>query len=236
MLGWWGGWSGDVAPAEQCGAHEQDSGTPPTLGITRTVRHRPSGHLLSRPYMPQGLSAVPQRPTRPGPAGSQHKSDWPRASRPSARRLHRVPARGASAAPRWARNPQPRHRWQRGAMLAPRQTGRQRPAAQPRRARRPALGTDGQGRQARRRPGRRGPGSGSGPQPFRRRSARLIRAATMPGSRGAMMSSAASRSRPARTVRSDSPGWRTSVATDGNAAVPSGPRGWPSRRARTCTR
>src|SRR5262249_42402583 len=34
-------------------------GTPPTLGITGPVRHRPSGHKLSRPPMPQGLPAGP---------------------------------------------------------------------------------------------------------------------------------------------------------------------------------
>ena len=74
----WGGgdgWSGDVAPAEQCGAGEQDSGTPLTLGITRPVRHRPSGHKLSRPPMPQGLSA--HRPTayqgRPGRMPAQRR-------------------------------------------------------------------------------------------------------------------------------------------------------------------
>src|SRR5215468_3847608 len=38
-----------------------NSGTPPTLGITRPARHRPSGHKPSRPPMPQGLSA--HRPT-----------------------------------------------------------------------------------------------------------------------------------------------------------------------------
>src|SRR5262249_57104217 len=37
-----------------------NSGTPPTLGITGPVRHRPSGHKLSRPPMPQGLPAGPQ--------------------------------------------------------------------------------------------------------------------------------------------------------------------------------
>jgi len=45
-----------------------NSGTPPTLGVTRPARHRPSGHKLSRPPIPQGLSA--HRPTaypaRPG--------------------------------------------------------------------------------------------------------------------------------------------------------------------------
>ena len=42
-------------------------------------------------------------------------------------------------------------------------------------------------------------------QPCGRRSARLIRAATMPGSHGVMMPTAASRFRQVRTVRSDSP-------------------------------
>src|SRR5215472_9778076 len=42
-------------------------GTPPTLGITRPARHRPSGHKLSRPPMPQGLSAH-RPPAYPGPA------------------------------------------------------------------------------------------------------------------------------------------------------------------------
>ena len=60
-------------------------------------------------------------------------------------------------------------------------------------------------------------------QPCGRRSARLIRAATMPGSRGETMPAASSRSRQVRTVRSDSPVYRTNVATDGNAPVPSGP-------------
>jgi len=52
-----------------------NSGTPPTLGITRPVRHRPSGHKLSRPDMPQGLSAGPQRPTRPGLAEAGQPPD-----------------------------------------------------------------------------------------------------------------------------------------------------------------
>jgi hypothetical protein len=229
-----------------------------SAGPPTAYRARPGGRPISRQTEPSGQKSIPARPlegpsatgsaARPraeaadgSPDGSMDGSGATAAPRdcaaftPSARWLHPVPARGASAAPPWGQLSTASPPVAAGAVIAPRQTGRQRPAAQPRRARRPALGTDGQGRQARRRPGRRGPGSGSGPQPFRRRSARLIRAATMPGSRGAMMSSAASRSRPARTVRSDSPGWRTSVATDGNAAVPSGPRGWPSRRARTCT-
>jgi hypothetical protein len=42
-------------------------------------------------------------------------------------------------------------------------------------------------------------------QPWRRRSARLIRAATMSGSHGRMMPSDSSRSRQVRTVRSDRP-------------------------------
>src|SRR5215468_3516077 len=52
-----------------------NSGTPPTLGITRPVRHRPGGHKLSRPDMPQGLSAGPQRPTRPGLAEAGQPPD-----------------------------------------------------------------------------------------------------------------------------------------------------------------
>src|SRR5262249_38969828 len=43
---------------------------------------------------------------------------------------------------------------------------------------------------------------------------------------------ASSRSRHVRTVRSDSPVYRTSVATDGNAAVSSGPA-WVARPAST---
>ena len=43
------------------------------------------------------------------------------------------------------------------------------------------------------------------PQPCVRRSARLIRAATMAGSHGVIVPSTASRSRQVRTVRSDSP-------------------------------
>src|SRR5215469_4440634 len=78
-----GGWSGDVAPAKQRGGG--NSGTPPTLGITRPARHRPSGHKLTRPPMPQGLSAHPQGPTWPGPAGGPHNGDRPRASPPQAR-------------------------------------------------------------------------------------------------------------------------------------------------------
>src|SRR5215467_4646410 len=35
-----------MSPAEHCGADEQDFGTPPTLGIIRPARHRPSGHKL----------------------------------------------------------------------------------------------------------------------------------------------------------------------------------------------
>ena len=65
---------------------------PPTLGITRPARHRPSGHKLSRPPMPQGLSACPQRPTRPGPARGQHNGDRPRASAPASARPRNRPA------------------------------------------------------------------------------------------------------------------------------------------------
>ena len=92
MLGWWGRWSGDVAPAEQCGADEQDSGTPPTLGITRPVRHRPSDHKPSRPHMPQGVSAGPQPAYRPGPAGGPRTGDWPGASARTSARPRRRPA------------------------------------------------------------------------------------------------------------------------------------------------
>src|SRR5262252_3299148 len=56
-----------------------NSGTPPTLGITRPIRHRPRDHKIGRPHTPQGLAAGPQRPTRPSLAASQHKGDWPRA-------------------------------------------------------------------------------------------------------------------------------------------------------------
>ena len=42
--------------------------------------------------MPQGLSAGPQRPTRPGLAGGQHKGDWPRASGPTSARPRERPA------------------------------------------------------------------------------------------------------------------------------------------------
>src|SRR5262249_23469683 len=55
---------------------------PPTLGITRPVRHRPSGQKLSSPHMPQGLST--HRPNGlPDPAAGPHKADWLRASAPT---------------------------------------------------------------------------------------------------------------------------------------------------------
>src|SRR5262249_32542250 len=44
-------------------------GTPPTLGITRPARHRPSGHKLNRPPMPQGLPPTAHRPTPAWPGG-----------------------------------------------------------------------------------------------------------------------------------------------------------------------
>ena len=48
--------------------------------------------------MPQGLSACPQRPTRPSPAGGQHKGDWPPASaRTSARPRNARPSAANSA-------------------------------------------------------------------------------------------------------------------------------------------
>src|SRR5215472_12098220 len=92
VLGWWGGWSGDVAPAEQGGAGEQGSGMPPTLGITRPARHRPSGHKLSRPPMPRGLSAHPQRPTRPGPAEANTTATGHVPQHPQARAQENAPA------------------------------------------------------------------------------------------------------------------------------------------------
>jgi len=77
-----------------------------------------------------------------------------------------------------------------------------------------------------------------------------LRAATISGSHAEMMAAASSRSRHVRTVRSDSPVYRTRVATDGNAPVPSGPAwfarptstnlhaldGWPPRSAGTGAR
>src|SRR5262249_16744700 len=50
-------------------------GTPPTLGTTRPARHRPSGHKLSGPPMPQGLSAGPPAayPARPGRGPTQRR-------------------------------------------------------------------------------------------------------------------------------------------------------------------
>jgi hypothetical protein len=100
VLGCWGGWSGDVAPAEQGGAGEQGRGTSPTLGITRPARHRPSGHKLSRPHMPQGLSAHPNG--LPGPARPEapRKGGRPRAQHPHARaRDNARPNAATSASP-----------------------------------------------------------------------------------------------------------------------------------------
>ena len=71
----------------------------PTLGITRPVRHRPSGHKLSRPHMPQGLSAGPQRPTQPGLAGGQQLGDWPRASAPASARPRKRPLQCGQVSP-----------------------------------------------------------------------------------------------------------------------------------------
>src|SRR5262249_36677667 len=46
-----------------------NSGTPPTLGITRPVGHRPNGHKLSRPPMPQGLSTHRPKADQARPGG-----------------------------------------------------------------------------------------------------------------------------------------------------------------------
>jgi hypothetical protein len=119
VLGWWGGWSGDVAGAEQRGADEQDSGTPPTLGITRPARHRPSGHKPSRPPMPQGLfarrtTAYPARPgrrptqRRPATCLTTHKrapKKTPGPARPfSASPVRRRPNRSSTANRWWQQN------------------------------------------------------------------------------------------------------------------------------------
>jgi len=138
VLGWWGRWSGDVAPAEQCGADEQDSGTPPTLGITRPVRHRPSGHKPSRPHMPQGVSAGP--PTayraragrtpaqrRPAAGFSTHKrasNKTPGPARPS------QPARYGAARTAAARRTAGGSRTRTAAPPAPPRTRRPPPAGQ----------------------------------------------------------------------------------------------------------
>ena len=45
--------------------------------------------------MPQGLSAGPQRPTRPGLAGGQQIGDWPRASAPTNAGSRKRPVHGA---------------------------------------------------------------------------------------------------------------------------------------------
>jgi hypothetical protein len=119
VLGCWGGWSGDVAPAEQGGAGEQGRGTSPTLGITRPARHRPSGHKLSRPHMPQGLSAHPPTayPARPGrrphAKAAGHVPQHPQArardnARPnaatSASPVRRHPNRSSAADSWWQQN------------------------------------------------------------------------------------------------------------------------------------
>ena len=147
MLGWWGRWSGDVAPAEQCGADEQDSGTPPTLGITRPVRHRPSGHKLSRPPMPQGLSA--HRPTaypaRPGRRPTQRRpaaclstrnrasNKTPGPARPS------QPAQYGAARTAAARRTAGGSRTRTAAQPAPPRTRRPPPAGQLRDSPKPAI-------------------------------------------------------------------------------------------------
>src|SRR5215472_8438689 len=65
-------------------------GTPPTLGVTRPARHRPSGHKLSRPPMPQGLPAhrPPAYPGTAPPEPQQH---------PNSRRQQNQDRRTASA-------------------------------------------------------------------------------------------------------------------------------------------
>jgi len=183
-----------------------------------------SGQASPRPSKNSPAGPPPNRRSPPGRAVRAHTGrrtvHWVVSSTVRVQPLHPVPAliaprpragctpfpaRGATAAPRWAGYPQPRCRWPRGAVVAPRQTGRQCRAAQPERACCPALETDAQGRRRRRRPGRRGPGRVFKSQPCGRRSARLIRAATISGSHGEMMPSAPSRSGQVRTVRSDSP-------------------------------
>src|SRR5262249_45644271 len=78
-------------------------GTAPTLGITRPARHRPSGHKPSRPPMPQGLPAGPQRPTGPARREARQSQDpapraeghpGPPAGGPVRRRERRTPPRG----------------------------------------------------------------------------------------------------------------------------------------------
>jgi hypothetical protein len=73
-------------------------------------------------------------------------------------------------------------------------------------------------------------------QPCGRRSARLIRAATMPGSHGEMMPrppAGPGRCEPsAPTARCSGPAWPPT----GTRPCRPARRGWPGRRARTCTR
>src|SRR5262249_48890301 len=77
------------------------SGTPPTLGITRPAWHRPSGHKLSRPPMPQGLSAHPPTayPARPGGRPAQRRP----AARLTTRK--RAPGKTPRPAPPFAASP-----------------------------------------------------------------------------------------------------------------------------------
>src|SRR5215468_3735779 len=85
-----------------------NSGTPPTLGITRPARHRPSGHKLNGPYMPQGILAGPQRPTGPArqQAGTQGAGRVPQD--PQARVQQDAPARRGPFQQHGLRPAQPR--------------------------------------------------------------------------------------------------------------------------------
>src|SRR5262249_16129522 len=68
----------------------------------------PSGHKPSSPPMPQGLSAHPPRPTRPGPAGGPHNGGWPRALAPaSARPKNNAAQRGLFQPARYGAPPPP---------------------------------------------------------------------------------------------------------------------------------
>src|SRR5215472_7346666 len=78
-------------------------GTPPTLGVTRPARHRPSGHKLSRPPMPQGLPAH-RPPAYPGPARQEastkatgHVPHHPQAQKTPGPARPRQPARYGAA-------------------------------------------------------------------------------------------------------------------------------------------